>query len=749
MDSAFLEHDAFYMFSRVMEYLERMYMASPASSPRVGQSPPTSPITRLTNAVQHTILPAVNPPLVDHLRNLDVRPLEYAANWVRTLFATALPLAKALHVWDQLFLAVAQMSNSEARSGGMPLLSVLCTSLLVTLEGGILARRSKREVVDFLLSCHNDLDPSFLVQQARCLQDPFYVANLAPNIEVVEFTDGPLGMVVVKVGSELQVSSYGAGGQAEQSGRVQIGDTVFAINGVGVMDITPQQLVDRISRIGRPLFVAFQHVDGRMSLNFNGFALQSMLPPRPTPPIATPPMATPPAPHRLPRGPEARPRPPVPTPAPPAPSPSTAASTTRGAGGGAPNTRGGGVALRASDGFTPEVIAGEQALSMVPLILEDMELQRGSGILHKIEVNGVLFVTSYRLIFHRFHRTAQKSNGIYWQIPIHLLWKVDCSAKDSIFGFGGSEKSITVYCKDGQIRKFNGQPQMESALLEANRTIAAIVNQRDVAFPFFYFMVRQGEGGRVRGRFNYDLHAEYNRIGLLQYPGAKLIDQTQTPLCETYPRYIIVPSAVSTEELQRVAAYRSKQRIPAIVWCDPETHAVIARCAQPLVGIKSQRSPDDERYIALMRMLGGKSKFYIVDARSRVATIGNKAIGKGTEMIKFYTNVEMLFMDIGNIHSVRESEANPHALFRPNALQSGGSFASKLEQTGWLNHIYTVLSAAVRVVDLVRNEGCSCLVHCSDGWDRTAQITSLSLMLLDPYHRSLPGFFVRLRRLLA
>ena len=35
------------------------------------------------------------------------------------------------------------------------------------------------------------------------------------------------------------------------------------------------------------------------------------------------------------------------------------------------------------------------------------------------------------------------------------------------------------------------------------------------------------------------------------------------------------------------------------------------------------------------------------------------------------------------------------------------------------------------------------LVHCSDGWDRTAQLTSLAMILLDPYFRTLSGFQVR------
>lgn len=42
----------------------------------------------------------------------------------------------------------------------------------------------------------------------------------------------------------------------------------------------------------------------------------------------------------------------------------------------------------------------------------------------------------------------------------------------------------------------------------------------------------------------------------------------------------------------------------------------------------------------------------------------------------------------------------------------------------------------------VAEEGVSVLVHCSDGWDRTAQVCSVASVLLDPYYRTLRGLMV-------
>lgn len=40
--------------------------------------------------------------------------------------------------------------------------------------------------------------------------------------------------------------------------------------------------------------------------------------------------------------------------------------------------------------------------------------------------------------------------------------------------------------------------------------------------------------------------------------------------------------------------------------------------------------------------------------------------------------------------------------------------------------------------------GISCVVHCSDGWDRTSQTISIAQIILDPYFRTIHGFQVLL-----
>ena len=52
------------------------------------------------------------------------------------------------------------------------------------------------------------------------------------------------------------------------------------------------------------------------------------------------------------------------------------------------------------------------------------------------------------------------------------------------------------------------------------------------------------------------------------------------------------------------------------------------------------------------------------------------------------------------------------------------------------------MTGAVKVVELVEKQKASVFVHCTDGWDRTAQLSSLAMLMLDSYYRTIRGFEV-------
>ena len=53
-----------------------------------------------------------------------------------------------------------------------------------------------------------------------------------------------------------------------------------------------------------------------------------------------------------------------------------------------------------------------------------------------------------------------------------------------------------------------------------------------------------------------------------------------------------------------------------------------------------------------------------------------------------------------------------------------------------------MLQGATLIARYLKEKNVSVLVHCSDGWDRTPQLTSLAQVLLDPFYRTRDGFKV-------
>ena len=134
-------------------------------------------------------------------------------------------------------------------------------------------------------------------------------------------------------------------------------------------------------------------------------------------------------------------------------------------------------------------------------------------------------------------------------------------------------------------------------------------------------------------------------------------------------------------------------------------------------------------------------RIFIMDARPKVNSMVNIVNGGGYESEDIYPSAELHFLDIHNIHVMRESLRKVRDTCFP--VIDDAKWLSNVDSTHWLDHLHLILSGALKIADKVETHKTSVIVHCSDGWDRTAQLTALAMLFLDPFYRTLVGFEVR------
>lgn len=233
----------------------------------------------------------------------------------------------------------------------------------------------------------------------------------------------------------------------------------------------------------------------------------------------------------------------------------------------------------------------------------------------------------------------------------------------------------------------------------------------------------------------FNVQSEFQRQGVPNEEWSLSYLNTNYELCDTYPRYLYVPSTCTNNILLGSARFRSRGRLPVLTYLH-SNKAAICRCSQPLSGF-STRCPEDEQMMYNILCTNPNSRYmYVVDTRPRINAFANRAAGKGYENENFYDNIKFHFFGIENIHVMRTSLNKLLDLQRSTSMSA---FLSGLESSGWLKHIRSILETAWFIARAVAN-GVSVVVHCSDGWDRTAQVCSLAALLLDPFYRTIQGF---------
>nr|CCA17961.1 myotubularinlike protein putative [Albugo laibachii Nc14] len=258
------------------------------------------------------------------------------------------------------------------------------------------------------------------------------------------------------------------------------------------------------------------------------------------------------------------------------------------------------------------------------------------------------------------------------------------------------------------------------------------------------------EGDSLSSTFAFKPEDEYVRLGLLGHEESimRLYDNSSFESFPTYPDAFVIPKSLLDEDLKQLRAYRSAGRIPATVWRHPHTKALLARCAQPCAGLSGFVAEADVKIVRAIQAastLNSVSKVHFFDARSQMAATANAAQGKGTEDPRNYLNAELHFCDIANIHAVRSSFRSLSDVCQPGQDRENDEWNIQLQSTFWLMHLASILKATQDICAcLCRGE--SVIVHCSDGWDRTAQMSALIELLLDPYYRTIQGFLMLIEK---
>lgn len=274
----------------------------------------------------------------------------------------------------------------------------------------------------------------------------------------------------------------------------------------------------------------------------------------------------------------------------------------------------------------------------------------------------------------------------------------------------------------------------------------------------------------------------------------------------TYPFRIVVPNAASDELLLDVMSARSRARIPAVSFVYLRNGAALARCSQPLTRSSFMRadgelcsmltndytehnaapnqdmsktraaaaavvetvaqtstkpppplfdtdveegktsgketcgsSPVNQQQEDLPRR---QRTLVVMDCRPYSAALGNANLGGGYENGSTHYFCDVRFGNIENIHAVSKSFAKLKELIqRFSGTEPKSGFLQKLHETKWLQHIQNVMQCSNNIADSLER-GESCLVHCTDGWDRTPQTVATAMLLLDPFYRTIVGFCV-------
>uniref|UniRef100_A0A6I8N4K7 Myotubularin phosphatase domain-containing protein n=1 Tax=Ornithorhynchus anatinus TaxID=9258 RepID=A0A6I8N4K7_ORNAN len=352
----------------------------------------------------------------------------------------------------------------------------------------------------------------------------------------------------------------------------------------------------------------------------------------------------------------------------------------------------------------------------------------------KRSANGTLYLTATHLIYVDVSAEVRKET---WILHHHI-------ASVEKLPLTPAGCPLLLRCKNFRVAHFVFGSEREGHAVYTSLLKLSQPVKPDELYAFAY-NPKSSKDSRESGWKLIDLRADYRRMGIPNEYWQITEANKNYEVCSTYPPDLVVPKTASRTTVVGSAKFRSRGRIPVLSYFYKENNAAICRCSQPLSGF-SARCPEDEQMLQAISQANPGSPFmYVVDTRPKLNAMANRAAGKGYENEDNYANIRFKFIGIENIHVMRSSLQKLLEVCEMKA-PSMSDFLAGLENSGWLRHIKAVMDAGIFLAQAVEREKASVLVHCSDGWDRTAQVCSLAGILLDPFYRTFKGLMVLIEK---
>ncbi|XP_038271344.1 myotubularin-related protein 8 isoform X5 [Dermochelys coriacea] len=303
--------------------------------------------------------------------------------------------------------------------------------------------------------------------------------------------------------------------------------------------------------------------------------------------------------------------------------------------------------------------------------------------------NGTLYLTATHLIYVDASAEVRKET---WILHHHI-------ATVEKLPLTTSGCPLLIHCKNFRVVHFvigheRDCHEVYTSLLKLSQPV-----KPEELYAFSY-NPKMPKDNREIGWKLIDLKVDYQRMGIPNDFWEISDANKDYEVCNTYPPEIVVPKAANKATVFGSSKFRSRGRIPVLSYLYKENN---------------------------------------------LNAMANRAAGKGYENEDNYDNIRFKFIGIENIHVMRSSLQKLLEVCETKS-PSMSDFLTGLENSGWLRHIKAVMDAGVFLAKAVKEEKASVLVHCSDGWDRTAQVCSLASLLLDPFYRTFKGLMVLIEK---